>query len=93
MTIHPTGTALDAKVLQPLVLGPARASQLQKPVLIIAVTDGIPGGEDRYKIVQVISNANRALAQTRYGSDAVSFQFAQVSRAWAVWRCVCFGPS
>ncbi len=60
------------------MLGPARAGQLQKPVLIIAVTDGIPGGEDRYKIVQVITNANRTLSQTRYGPDAVSFQFAQV---------------
>lgn len=60
------------------MLGPARAGQLQKPVLIIAVTDGIPGGEDRYKIVQVINNTNRTLAQTRYGSDAISFQFAQV---------------
>lgn len=60
------------------MLGPARANQLQKPVLIIAVTDGVPGGEDRYKIVQVISNANRTLAQTRYGADAVSFQLAQV---------------
>lgn len=42
-------------IRQPLVLGPARAGRLQKPVLIIAVTDGAPGGEDRYTVVKVHS--------------------------------------
>ncbi len=36
----PLGTSLDRKVLQPLVLGPARSQQLRKPVLVIAITDG-----------------------------------------------------
>lgn len=40
--LTPLGTALDQKILQPLVLGPARAGRLTKPVLIIAVTDGVP---------------------------------------------------
>lgn len=34
----PLGTSLDRKILQPLVLGPARSNQLQKPVLIIGIT-------------------------------------------------------
>lgn len=37
-----------------------------------------PAGEDRYKIVQVITNAVRELGRSRYGADAVSFQIAQV---------------
>jgi hypothetical protein len=31
---------MDRKILQPLILGPARAGRLQKPVLIITITDG-----------------------------------------------------
>ncbi|BGP27336.1 hypothetical protein Rt10032_c22g6623 [Rhodotorula toruloides] len=76
--LTPLGTALDSKVLQPLVLGPARAGQLHKPILVIAVTDGAPGGEDRYTIVRVLVNASRFLQQTRYGADALSVQLAQI---------------
>lgn len=76
--LTPLGTALDSKILQPLVMGPARQGRLTKPVLIIAVTDGVPGGEDRYAIVKAIIAANRELARTRYGSDALSYQLAQV---------------
>ena len=67
---------MDRKILQPLVLGPARAGRLAKPVLIITITDGAPAGEDRYAIAKVIMNANRELKRTKYGSDAISFQFA-----------------
>jgi len=76
--LTPLGTALTQKILQPLVLGPARSNALQKPVLIIAITDGAPAGEDRYAVVKSITDATRELARTRYGADAVSFQFAQV---------------
>ncbi|KDE02359.1 hypothetical protein MVLG_07080, partial [Microbotryum lychnidis-dioicae p1A1 Lamole] len=68
--LTPLGQALDEKVLQPLVLGP-------KPVVVIAVTDGIPS-EPRDNITRVIINANSELVRTRYGSDAISYQFAQV---------------
>lgn len=40
--LTPLGTELRNKVLEPLVMGPARRGQLQKPVLIIIVTDGVP---------------------------------------------------
>lgn len=76
--LTPLGTSLNNKILEPLVLGPARARQLKKPVLIIAVTDGIPGGEARETLTNVIINANNVLRQTHYGADAVSFQLAQV---------------
>ncbi|BGP53884.1 hypothetical protein JCM8202_006077 [Rhodotorula sphaerocarpa] len=76
--LTPLGTALDQKVLQPLLLNPARSNQLQKPLLIIAVTDGAPGGEDRNTLVRVLTNASRFLKQTRYGPDAMSVQLAQI---------------
>ncbi|KAL7417257.1 hypothetical protein BDY24DRAFT_377238 [Mrakia frigida] len=72
--LTPLGTSMDKKVIQPLLLGPARAGRLQKPVLII----GTPAGEARDHIFRVISNTNSELQRTRYGPDAVSYQFAQV---------------
>nr|XP_019009534.1 uncharacterized protein I206_06183 [Kwoniella pini CBS 10737]OCF48315.1 hypothetical protein I206_06183 [Kwoniella pini CBS 10737] len=76
--LTPLGTALDQKILQPLLLGPARANALQKPLLVIAITDGAPAGESTDKIVQVITNANSELQRSRYGPDAVSYQLSQV---------------
>lgn len=66
------------KVLTPLVLTPARSGQLRKPVLVISITDGAPAGEDRWTIAKSIKNAANELRNTRFGPDAVSFQFAQV---------------
>ena len=76
--LTPLGTSLDKKILQPLVLGPARAGRLEKPVLIIAITDGTPAGEPKDHIIRVISQADSELKRSRYGPDAVSYQFAQV---------------
>ncbi|WWC92604.1 uncharacterized protein L201_007563 [Kwoniella dendrophila CBS 6074] len=76
--LTPLGTSLDQKILQPLLLGPARANALQKPLLVIAITDGAPAGESTDKIIQVITNANHELQRSRYGPDAVSYQLSQV---------------
>lgn len=38
--LTPLGTALNQRVIEPLILGPARANALRKPVLVIAVSDG-----------------------------------------------------
>jgi hypothetical protein len=87
--LTPMGKELNNKILQPLVLGPARSGQLRKPVLIVTVTDGQPagdipenrkvaGGRAEELLVQVIRDACAELSQSRYGKGAVSFQFAQV---------------
>jgi len=76
--LTPLGTNLNNKILEPLVLGPARANRLQKPVLVIAITDGIPGGEARETLTNVIINSCNVLRSTRYGADALSIQLAQV---------------
>lgn len=72
----PLGTRLQQKVIDPLVLGPARSGALRKPVLIIAITDGAPSSEDRGTLAKVIHATNRDLGQTRFGPDAVSYQLA-----------------
>ena len=74
----PLGTNLDRKVLGPLVVGPARSSQLRKPVLVITITDGEPTGESKDAVRSVITNAKRGLQNGPLGPGAVAFQFAQV---------------
>ncbi|GAA5866521.1 hypothetical protein JCM8547_000653 [Rhodosporidiobolus lusitaniae] len=76
--LTPLGTSLEQKIIQPLVVGPARANALRKPVLVIAVSDGEPAGEDRNAFLNAIRNAKAALQQTRYGPDALSIELAQV---------------
>lgn len=76
--LTPFGTQLNAKVFEPMLLQPARANQLRKPVLVIAITDGQPAGEDRGTLFRVIQNASNELSRTRYGPDALSIQIAQV---------------
>jgi hypothetical protein len=76
--LTPLGTALDQKILQPLLVQPARGQQLRKPLLVIAITDGQPAGEDRGTLAKVITAAAHALAATPFGADAVSYQFSQV---------------
>lgn len=76
--LTPMGTSLKNKVLDPLVVGPARANRLEKPVLVITITDGQPAGEPHGAVKDAIRAAADELARTRYGRGGVNFQFAQV---------------
>ncbi|PWN51561.1 hypothetical protein IE53DRAFT_386051 [Violaceomyces palustris] len=76
----PMGTALEDKILQPHVLSKVDRGTLQKPALIIVITDGRPTGscERGDKIVKVLKDAKKKLDKSRYGEDAISFQIAAV---------------
>ncbi|KAK2813365.1 hypothetical protein FQN50_000680 [Emmonsiellopsis sp. PD_5] len=75
----PLGTKLLEKVLEPLVVAPARAGQLRKPVLVITITDGQPTGEGMDGVSNAIKYATTELERLpQYGRGAISFQFAQV---------------
>lgn len=78
--LTPMATSLKEKILDPLVIGPAKAGQLKKPVLVITITDGQPAGErGGCNIFQVIRYAADTLgALGKYRSGAIAFQFAQV---------------
>ena len=77
--LTPMGTELRAKVIEPMVLRPARAGQLRKPVLVIAITDGQPAGEPSNTVFDVIRNVSTELSRMpQYGHGACAFQFAQV---------------
>jgi uncharacterized protein YegL len=82
----PLGSSLDRKVLQPMVLGQARSGTMQKPVLVICITDGEPTGEPKDTVRQVIMAAKNQLSNTPYGAGAVAFQFAQVGKDAAATR-------
>ena len=76
--LTPLGTNLMNKVLGPMVVEPAKANRLDKPVLIITITDGQPAGEPLDTVANSIRRAAETVARTRYGRGAVSFQFSQV---------------
>lgn len=76
--LTPLGTNLRNKVIDPMVVGPARAGRLEKPVLVITITDGQPAGEPHDSVANSIRYAVDEVSRSRYGRGAVSFQFTQV---------------
>ena len=76
--LTPLGTNLRSKVVDPMVVQPARANRLEKPVLVITITDGQPAGEPHGAVGDVIRYAVEETSRTRYGPGAVAFQFSQV---------------
>lgn len=76
----PLGTQMDARILKPMVAGPIANRTLQKPVLIITITDGEPTSEPENAIIKVIKKIKAYAAKSQYGPGAVAFEFAQVSQ-------------
>eukprot|EP00878_Enallax_costatus_P001729 GHUV01001885.1.p1 GENE.GHUV01001885.1~~GHUV01001885.1.p1 ORF type:complete len:469 (+),score=162.03 GHUV01001885.1:143-1549(+) len=68
-------TFMEEKILKPM----AYEKQLNKPLLIITITDGEPSDKPKDKIIQTIIDAKNRLSGT-YGPGAVAFQFAQVGK-------------
>lgn len=78
--LTPMGTELRKKVVDPLILSKARAGQLRKPVLVIMITDGQPGGEPREALSQTLDYTFGELSRTPLGQKGAAFQFCQVGR-------------
>lgn len=76
--LTPTGRELEKKILKPLVVRPANSRTLQKPVLVIIITDGCPTGERQDDVARFISNARTTLRHSYYGEGALAVQCAQV---------------
>ena len=76
----PLGTALNQKVIQPFLMGGIQTRNLQKPILVIAITDGEPTGEPQTTVAQVIKNAKNISQNSPYGPGAIAFEFAQVGK-------------
>ncbi|KAL3150894.1 hypothetical protein ABBQ32_000644 [Trebouxia sp. C0010 RCD-2024] len=78
--MSPLGTEMYARILRPMVEGPIASRTMQKPVLVITITDGEPIGEKQSKIVKVIKAIKRVALGCEYGPGAVAFEFAQVGK-------------
>ena len=86
----PRGTQMYARILKPMVEGPIAKRSMQKPVLIITITDGEPTSEPESKIVKVIKSIKAFAAKSQYGPGAVAFEFAQVSTSPTKTACLNF---
>ena len=84
------------QIIQPILARGMQSRTLQKPVLVITITDGEPTGEPRPTVVNVIKQAKNMCMNSQYGPGAITFEFAQVSRlscfprtipAWPVPVC------
>ena len=75
--LTPFGTRLRERVLDPLVISKMRGRQLQKPVLVMGITDGQPSGERADALVEAIRYAHGEAMKTM-GPGAIAFEFAQV---------------
>jgi hypothetical protein len=76
----PIGTNLHSKVLNPLVVQPAKAGRLDKPVLLFVITDGEPSGEANELLKSVIQSTVETLRRTPYGAGSLAIQIAQVGK-------------
>lgn len=76
--ITPLGSQLRSQVLEDIVLKRARSNQLQKPCLVITITDGIPVREPERALHDGILYTVNELSRLPCGAGAVAFQFAQV---------------
>ncbi|EMC98187.1 hypothetical protein BAUCODRAFT_415872 [Baudoinia panamericana UAMH 10762] len=75
--LTPFGTELRKKIIDQLLI-PRLRGQMQKPLLIIAITDGQPAGENQNELTETVRYAIDQVRRSPYGSGAVAFQFAQV---------------
>ncbi|KAI5845330.1 hypothetical protein BZA05DRAFT_147787 [Tricharina praecox] len=77
------GTRLVTKVIQPLILDRARRGELDRPVVVIIVTDGEPSGEDEDMLKNAILATKNELSKhscgrSSYGPSSVVFHIARV---------------
>ena len=71
------GTTLDAKILRE-VRDLISDDMLQKPVLVLVITDGAPTGEDSDATESAIIEMDRYLLRHDYPGKAVAYGFSQV---------------
>ena len=76
----PLGSSLESKVIRPFLESGVNSRTLQKPILVITITDGEPTGEPASQVAQVIKKAKNLVTNSTYGPGAIAFEFAQVGK-------------
>jgi hypothetical protein len=72
----PLGEQLDHKIIRKIVVPVIQSQEIERPVLILNITDGTPSNSNYVK--QTILNCRNFCANTKYGENAVAFSFAQI---------------
>lgn len=76
----PLGSRLEERVIRPFLASGVQGRNLEKPILVITITDGEPVGEPRNTVSNVIKNAKTMVSNSVYGPGAIAFEFAQVGK-------------
>lgn len=78
--LTPMGRELKKKVIDGIVLRDARQGRLKKPVLVIAITDGQPAGDEpnNNAVFDAVRYAGAEVERATGSRGGISFQFAQV---------------
>lgn len=78
--LTPMGRELKRKVIDGIVLPAARGGQMRKPVLVIAISDGQPAGDEPgpTAVFDVIRYAVSEVGRATGCQNGIAFQFAQV---------------
>ncbi|RPA80532.1 hypothetical protein BJ508DRAFT_415343 [Ascobolus immersus RN42] len=75
------GSELKKKVLDPFIYDKTGAIDMEKPVLVVVLTDGGIEGEVPELLRQEIGNVvNHITKNKEFGEDAIAFQFARVGK-------------
>ena len=67
---------METRIIKNFVEEKIKTSTLEKPILIITLTDGIP--DSKKKVINTIEKTIEMTKASKYGSEAVSFSFAQI---------------
>lgn len=67
---------LKSKIFDSIIHPVVLLNELERPVLIITVTDGIPDSES--DVINNIIHIKKYFTNTKYGSNGVVFSFAQI---------------
>lgn len=78
--LTPMGRELKRKVIDGIVLRAARSNAMQKPVLVIAITDGQPAGDEPSPMAafDTVRYAVNEVQRACGSFGGIAFQFAQV---------------
>ncbi|KAL2378207.1 hypothetical protein RJZ90_006172 [Blastomyces dermatitidis] len=75
----PLGTRLRERILNPLVYAPlSSGGQLERPYLVMIITDGFPSGESQDQLRNEILECSQFLGTKGYRKDAVRFCLSQI---------------
>jgi uncharacterized protein YegL len=72
----PMGEAMKEKIIDEMIRSLLMSGNLDRPILIITVTDGCPNNPTA--VIDTIMETKNMALQSKYGENAVAFSFAQV---------------